>query len=271
MRRTRPAMIFLLLLAVAITACTVPAGTQSFAWQVKLDLDQAVPDRQAALQQTIAVIRRRLDLASVSPFKVELEGPASRELVVVRLPSTFGRDRVNQLITEIGRLEFVSVVSPAHPATVQTYATKEQASSSFAAKSDLRRVLPYLEREATAENDAPATRWIAVEVPAIVDGSQLRNVAAVAAEESGVYRILFSLKPEAAAKLESWTGSHINSYLAVVLNDEVKSIAYVKSRLNDQGEVSGRFTKQAAENLSHVLNAGALPVPVKIVSQGPVK
>ncbi len=55
--------------------------------------------------------------------------------------------------------------------------------------------------------------------------------------------------------------------MGVVLNDEVKSIAYIKSQISDQGEISGRFTKQSAEDLAHTLNSGALPAPIKIVSE----
>ena len=44
-----------------------------------------------------------------------------------------------------------------------------------------------------------------------------------------------------AEKFGAWTGANINEYMGVVLNDEVKSIAYIKSQIYDQGEISGRF------------------------------
>ena len=81
------------------------------------------------------------------------------------------------------------------------------------------------------------------------------------------YTISFSLKPDGAAKFGAWTGANINEYLGVVLNDEVKSIAFIKSQIDDQGEISGRFTKQSAEDLALVLRAGALPVPVRFVEE----
>ena len=111
-----------------------------------------------------------------------------------------------------------------------------------------------------------AKRWVVVKSPPIVTGSDLRTAAAVADPGGGKtnYTISFSLKPDGAAKFGAWTGSNINEYLGVVLNDEVKSIAYIKSQIFDQGEITGRFTKQSAEDLALVLRAGALPVPVKI-------
>ncbi|MGI9167564.1 MAG: SecDF P1 head subdomain-containing protein [Pyrinomonadaceae bacterium] len=41
----------------------------------------------------------------------------------------------------------------------------------------------------------------------------------------------------------------------------------MKSQISDQGEIGGRFTKQSAEDLAHTLNSGALPAPIKIVSE----
>ncbi len=45
--------------------------------------------------------------------------------------------------------------------------------------------------------------------------------------------------------------------------DGVKSIAYIKSQINDQGEISGRFTKQSADDLALTLRSGALPAPIE--------
>lgn len=108
-----------------------------------------------------------------------------------------------------------------------------------------------------------------VESPAIVDGSELRYAVAIKARPGEDYDVVFTLKPTGAGKLEDWTGAHINEYIGVVCNDEVKSIAYIRAQISsDRGEIGGRFTKQSAEDLAHVLNSRALPAPVKIVSEG---
>jgi preprotein translocase subunit SecD len=75
------------------------------------------------------------------------------------------------------------------------------------------------------------------------------------------------LNKSGADKFGAWTAANINEYIAVVLNDEVKSIAYIKSQITDQGEISGRFTKQSAEDLALVLRTGALPAEVKLTSE----
>jgi hypothetical protein len=75
------------------------------------------------------------------------------------------------------------------------------------------------------------------------------------------------LKKAGAAKFGSWTAANINQYIGVVLNDEVKSIAFIKSQIFDEGEISGRFTKYSAEDLALVLRAGALPAPVRLIEE----
>ncbi len=113
-------------------------------------------------------------------------------------------------------------------------------------------MLPYSERDEPAAGDAQATtdaapkekKWVVVEYPAVVDGSELRNASAVQGQGGGdTYQIAFALKPAGAEKFGAWTGANINEYMGVVLNDEVKSIAFIKSQICDQGEISGRFTK----------------------------
>jgi preprotein translocase subunit SecD len=104
---------------------------------------------------------------------------------------------------------------------------------------------------------------VVVELPAIVNGNELRDARAVPFQANGSdYQIAFSLNKTGAEKFGAWTGANINEYMGVVLNDEVKSVAYIKSQIYDQGVIDGRFTKQSAEDLALVLRAGALPAKI---------
>jgi preprotein translocase subunit SecD len=51
--------------------------------------------------------------------------------------------------------------------------------------------------------------------------------------------------------------------MAVVLNGQVKSAAYIKSQIFDQGEISGKFTRKSAEDLALTLRSGALPAQIE--------
>lgn len=271
-QRFNSAIAMLLLVSLGM-ACTIPRLKQRLTWQIMLEIDGPQSDKEAVIKRTMAVIDQRLDATDVYDFRVVAQGSPPNGRILVSLPEVPDRKRIVELITAVGQLELTAIVSPPSPSPVQTYNTKEAAVALLGGKvPEDRSVLPYRERdEAPGEQHSDANRqwarWVVVEKPAIVDGSELRNT--VASRESGEnYLIAFSLKPEAAEKFGTWTGAHINEYLGVVLNGEVRSIAYIKSQISDQGEISGRFTKQAAEDLALILRSGALPAPVKIVEEG---
>jgi preprotein translocase subunit SecD len=47
----------------------------------------------------------------------------------------------------------------------------------------------------------------------------------------------------------------------------VKSTAFIKSQIFDTGQITGRFSKEAAEDLAKILMSGPLPAAVKIVEE----
>lgn len=225
-----------------------------------LQVESTSPDRAAAVKQSVAVISNRLNALGVSNFEVKPDGDPGNGRILVNLPALQDPERVKSVISNWGKLELTHVVSPPSPQPVQTFATKEEAIASLNSESipENRRVLPYTER--TEPGQTQPNKWVVVEAPAIVDGSELRKATAARSRAGGEeYDIQFSLNKTGADKFGAWTGASINEYLGVVLNDEVKSIAFIKSQIFDEGVISGRFTKQSAGDLALVLNSGALP------------
>src|SRR5205085_697150 len=165
------------------------------------------------------------------------------------------------------------------PQHVQTYNTEQEALQSISGTVPAnRKVVPYAEREeptaasananTAAEQNKPK-KYVVIETPAVVDGSELRTASAVANDATGRsgYRITFALKPSGADKFGAWTGANINQYMGVVLNGEIKSIAFIKSQITDSGEISGRFTKASADDLALTLRSGALPAPIQYLEE----
>lgn len=227
---------------------------------------------EQATDQADRIIRSRLDAVGVAEPLVQRHGSQSSHQILVQMPGIQDPERVKQLLKAESRLELVYVVSPPSPSSVQTYNTEQEAKSSLGATVPAnRRVLPYADRnepttagQTTTDQAQASKKWVVVESPSVVDGSELRNASATQSRAGGdAYQIAFAFKPTGAEKFGAWTGAHINDYMGVVLNDEVKSVAYIKSQIFDQGEISGRFTKQSAEDLALTLRSGALPAPIE--------
>ena len=272
-RPLTPALFAIGLLVLSGVACSLLRPKGPLTWHLTLQVEGPVAGRDDVTKHTITVLEKRLDAAGVSNFEVKPDGNPQNGRIVLNLPNTPDRDRIARLITDEGKLELASVISPPNPAPVQTYATKEEAIASLSSDGTIpssRRVLPYTERVelSSGNTQTPTTKkWVVVEAPAIVDGSELRNAQAAKTPAGDNYDIQFSLTKTGGDKFGSWTGSHIYQYLGVVLNDEVKSVAYIKSPIYDQGVIDGRFTKQSAEDLALVLKAGALPARVLVVEE----
>jgi len=231
-----------------------------------------------ATMQAYNIIDSRINALGITEPLLQTHGAQSSHQILLQMPGVQDPERVKNLLKGESRLELVHVVSPPSPAPSQTYPTEQEAIASLGSGGTIpanRRVLPYSERmEPTAEanadpNQQKPKKWVVVEAPAIVDGSELRNATAIPTRAGGTedYEINFSLKKNGADKFGQWTGAHINEYMGVVLENEVKSIAYIKSQIFDSGQIEGRFTKQSAEDLALTLRSGALPAPIEYLEE----
>ncbi|MEO8436000.1 MAG: protein translocase subunit SecD, partial [Pyrinomonadaceae bacterium] len=227
---------------------------------------------EQATEQAQRIIDSRLNALAVTEPLIQRHGAQSSHQILVQMPGIDNPQRVKDLLGAESKLELVRVVGPSNPSPHATYTTEQEAVASLGGTvPTTRRVLPYIPRDeptaAGANQTPPAdkpTQWVVVESPPVVSGNELRNASAIqSGAGSSDYQISFSLKPNGAEKFGAWTGANLNAYMGVVLNDQVKSIAYIKGQIFDQGQISGSFTKQSAEDLALTLKSGALPAPIE--------
>jgi preprotein translocase subunit SecD len=235
-------------------------------WSLPNTAQRTLSDQ--AVEQALRIIDGRINSFGVKEPTLARQGGQDSQQILLQMPGVEDPERVKKLIGETAQLSLMKVVSPPNPANVQTYPTKEAALQTIGGQETItRKVFPYADRDDTA-TDTPnqpnqPTSFVVVESPAIVDGSELREATAYSQGGDRDYKIAFALKPEGAAKFGDWTAKNINNYMAVVLNGQVKSAAFIKSQISDSGEISGRFTKESADDLALTLKSGALPAPIE--------
>ena len=227
---------------------------------------------ESATDQALKIIDSRINAIGVAEPTLQRHGGQNSHEILLQMPGIQDPEHVKQLLAGQSHLELVHVISPPSPAPAQTYFTKEEAIASLSSGGNIpanRRILPYTERADASSTDtntnAPKPqKFVVVESPAIIDGIELRTASAIPERAGGdKYQIAFSLKKGGADKFGAWTGANINEYMGVVLNDEVKSIAFIKSQIFDQGEITGNFTKEQGEDLALTLRSGALPAKIE--------
>lgn len=235
-------------------------------WSLPLQIQTIL--KTQATQQAMQIIESRINAYGVKEPTLQSYGREDSGQILLQMPGLDDPQRVKELIGKASKLELMKIVGPPSPSPVQIYPTREAAEQSIAGAPN-RKVLEFVDRDEAAAptqnpNEEKPKQWVVVETPAVVDGSELRDAAAVQGMgNAGEYQISFSFKPAGAQKFGEWTGKNINNYMGVVLDDQVKSAAYIKSQIFDQGQIDGRFTKESGEDLALTLKSGALPAQIE--------
>src|SRR6266851_7047434 len=253
--------------------CSFSASGPTLTWTLTSAAERTLSE--SATDQAFKIIDSRINTLGVAEPTLQRHGAQNAHEILLQMPGIQDPEHVKQLLGNPSRLELVHVISPPSPSSVQTYSTEQEALASLNSGGNVpanRRVLKYIERadaattpgqEANANAPKPK-KWVVIESPAIIDGAELRSANAVQARAGAdEYEIAFSLKPSGAAKFGAWTGANIDQYMGVDLNDEIKSIAFIKSRIDDQGQIEGHFTKQQGDDLALTLRSGALPAGIQ--------
>lgn len=117
-------------------------------------------------------------------------------------------------------------------------------------------------------------------VPAtgVIDGQTITMTGAdiknntYAARQGTTNVVVFETTSRGAKLMEQITSKALSypqgdprNYLVVMLDEEVLSQAAVQGVISDQGQITGQASFSEANELSKQLNAGALPVPLRIV------
>jgi preprotein translocase subunit SecD len=77
--------------------------------------------------------------------------------------------------------------------------------------------------------------------------------------------VQFELSREGGRRFQNETGRHLQDFMAIVLDQRVITAPVIQSAIGNRGQITlGGSTLQAAQDLSIVLRAGALPVPLRV-------
>jgi protein-export membrane protein SecD len=199
------------------------------------------------LQAAKTIVERRVNALGVTEPLVQLQG---ENRIIVELPGINNPEQAVQTLRSTGQLEFVEI-----PAGVTVNAGDYIRTSN---NPDA----PSAERLAASPNPFPEQTFTT-----IMTGAELAT-AGTQLDQLGSPVITFALKDEGKQTFASYTASHVGQVLAIVLDNIVLSAPSINSAIPDgQGEITGRFTLEEAQNLAVQMRYGALPVPLEVVNR----
>jgi len=132
---------------------------------------------------------------------------------------------------------------------------------------DLERIVMKLAQESDIVPDVP---WKNTEL----SGKHLKHAGVELDSSTGVPHVALQFNDEGAKLFGDLTAAHVGEPIAIFLDGEIISSPVVQAAIyGGQAIITGDFTLDEAKLLAQRLNAGALPVPVHLLSQqtvGPI-
>ncbi|MBE3068191.1 MAG: protein translocase subunit SecD, partial [Chloroflexi bacterium] len=212
------------------------------------------------LNVTRQILESRANALGVSEVVMQVAPPRR---IVAEFPGLQDPEQVIASLQQTGLLEFVDIGStPVTEGTIiQTdFGTSSTSTTTTETPTNTPTTDPSATPAPTATPAATPTIYHTV-----LTGAALSAVSVQAASLGG-FDIATTFKSEAATIFSDYTGSHVNQYMAIVLDKRVISSLIIKSKIPDgQGVIQGKFTQDSANTLAIQLRYGSLPVPIKVV------
>ena len=194
------------------------------------DLTKIAKEKQpTAIEGVRDIIERRVNLFGVSEPSVQTSKFEGEDRIIVELPGVTDTQQAISLIGQTAQLAFYEFADI--PAT----------------------------KTASASSQPVATS---------LTGADLKSAAVEFDKQTGKPAISLQFTDEGSKKFEEITGRNINKRVAIVLDNTLLTEPVVSEKIiGGNAQISGVFTINEAKQLAIQLNAGALPVPVKLVQE----
>jgi len=208
----------------------------------------AMRERAAdALKQSVEIVRRRVDPDGVKNPQISQQPP---DRILVELPGEKDLDSIKKRLNTVAKMDFHLVDETG------------QIESGRPPPGDL------LLQDESMKSRTGQAEPILVKRKIDVSGENLANASVGQDQQNGGYVVKFKFDSVGARKMAALTEQNIGHRFAVVLDDKVITAPVIRGAIPDgSGEISGNFTAQDASDLAVLLNAGALPAPIKIIEE----
>jgi preprotein translocase subunit SecD len=226
------------------------------AWTFTLPANIVRLVRDQAVRQALETIWNRVDQFGVAEPTIQRQGREG-ERILVQLPGVDDPERVKGIIASTAFLEFKEVVAsgPDRMALLaQTDGTLPRGTE----------IMPGDALDMAG--NIVGTEYYLLKKSSIITGRELRS-ASRSQNEYNQPNVRFSLIPSSVDKFADYTGSHIGTAMAIVLDGRVQSAPVIQSRIPGEGRITGNYTIEEAEDLALTLRAGALPAGITYLEE----
>lgn len=200
------------------------------------------------VSQSIEVVRRRIDELGTREPTIQQQGI---DRILVQVPGLKNPEELKTLLSTTAKMSF---------RLVDMNGNIQEAQAG--------RVPP--DDELLYEQDAAGNNTIAylVQRRVMVSGDRLEQASSGFDPRNGTPVVNFKFDTRGAKEFGDTTKIAVGRPFAIVLDNKVISAPVIREPiLGGQGQISGNFTLQTANDLSILLNAGALPAALTVIEE----
>jgi preprotein translocase subunit SecD len=214
---------------------------------IRLTVPQAaITERiRQTIEQSIQIVERRVNqLGTVEPV-IQRQGT---DRILVQVPGLQDPTELKRILGKTAKMEFRMVDTTVPP---------DQALQGRAPP----------DSEILWSSTSPKTPYV-VKKQVLVSGGDLTDAQPGFDQRTGEPIVSFRFNTTGSRKFAQATSENVGQPFAIVLDNEVISAPVIREPITGgSGQISGNFTVQAANELSILLRAGALPAPLTVIEE----
>ena len=207
--------------------------------------------RQRIMEQSLEVVRRRVDPNGSTEATFARQG---ERRILVQVPGISDTAEIQSKVNTQAKLTFHMVDEGVSQTDIEA-----------------KRIPPgdkLLFEEVVGQNGQKIQIPIVVKERAIITGDMLERAQGSIDGQTQQPVVSFKFNAQGSRRFADITRDNVGHRFAAVLDEKVITAPVIRSAiLGGQGQIEGNFTIEEANNLAVLLNAGALPVPLKILEQ----
>jgi len=227
--------------------------------------------KESAVTATLETIRNRVSQFGVAEEVINRQGGVGggvSDRITLELPGVENPERVKDIIKSQGKLEWKEMTyPPSVPGGRFDAPTSEQELAALYGGALPPDTQAYPQPTGTPGADGKEImRYWPLKKISVVSGNDLRRAWRGEDPFKG-WAVHFELSPEAGARFRAFTTTHVGKIAAIILDNKVLSAPSIESPIGSEGEITGSFTKDSADDLALKLRSGALKAAVKVIEE----
>lgn len=192
--------------------------------------------KKTSLASLKEVIERRVNLFGIMEPNVQTSNFEGKDRIVVELPGIKDTKQAVDLIGKTAQLIFAGIQLP--------------------------------ESTVSAELAGDEKQQYAAMIPTDLTGADLAGSSVAFDKTGGQPSVSITFTKEGGEKFAKITEENLGKRVAIILDNQIISSPVVQEKITGgQAQITGKFTLDEAKKLSIQLNAGALPVPIKLIEE----